>query len=198
MALQNIANESTLQLKLGITPAVGLLPADVTVQFRKQGGSLVAKAMDNTNFVSLGNGYYYIKWSAADMNTVGSFFFTISGLAFDTINSEFFIETLPQELVIIPPEICVISGNILDVGASPMRDMQVTFRVVNYPIQSGLSVISSDKVIARTDSQGNFSAQLIRGMTVVVEIERTGIRNQFIVPDAPTALLNDLIVFPVI
>jgi hypothetical protein len=198
-ALQTHAFESTVQLKLGITPVVLLLPADVTVKFRKQGDTaFTTKVMTNLNFLSLGGGYYVIKWDPSEMGVLGAFFFTISGLAFDTVNHDFSIEPLPQELVVIPPDVCVIQGNLRDIGSAPMRDMQITFRAVNYPLQSGTSILSADKVLARTDSLGNFSAPLIRGMTVIVEIERTAIRNQFVVPDAPTALLNDLIVFPVI
>ena len=198
-ALQTHLFESTVLLKLGINPVIGLLPNDVVIKFRKQGQTaFTTKALTNANFFAIGDGYYVIKWSSSDMDTLGAFFFTVSGGAIDTHNEHFSIEPLPQDLVIIPPEICVISGNIRDIGSSPMREVQVTFRAVNYPLQSGTSVLSSDKVLARTDSQGNFSAELIRGMTVVVEIERTGIKNQFVVPDSATALLNDLIVFPVI
>lgn len=193
-ALQTRPFESTVQLGIG-----GLTYGDVTVLIRKQGGvSLVAKTMDSTNFLDLGNGYYAIRWSSSYMDTLGAFFFSISGTTFDTLNGEISIEPLPQELVVIPPDICMILGNLRDISSTPMRDMQVTFRAVNYPLQSGTSILSADKVLARTDSLGNFSAPLIRGMTVIVEAERTGIRNQFVVPDAPTALLNDLIVFPVI
>lgn len=190
--------EQVLQLKLGITPVPGILPADITVKIRKQGDpTFTTKVMNSSNFYSLGNGYYVLAFSGADLSVMGDFFFSISGLAFDTINSQFGVGPIPQELVIIPPSVCNVMGNLRDLSSSPMRDMQVTFRAVNYPLQSGLSVITADKVLARTDSQGNFSAPLIRGMTVMVEVERTGLRNQFVVPDAPTALLNDLINFPI-
>ncbi len=196
-ALQTHPFESTVLLKLGITPVTGLLPADVVVKFRKQGQtSFTTKTLTITDFYELEDGYYVIKWSGSDMSTLGAFFFVISGLAFDTVETSFSVEPLPEALVVIPPEVCVVSGNLRDAGSSPMKDLQITFRVVNYPLQSGTSILSSDKVLARTDSQGNFSAELIRGLTMVVEIERTGIRNQFEVPDAATALLNDLIVFP--
>lgn len=196
-AIQTHAYESTVLLKLGTAPVEGLLPADVVLKYRKQGQtSFTTKVLTGADFYELEDGYYVIKWSSSDMNTLGAFFFLIDGAAIDPLSETFSIEPLPEELVVIPPEVCVISGNIRDAGSSPMRDVTVTFRVVNYPIQSGTSIVSSDKIIARTDSQGSFSAELIRGMTVVVEIERTGIRNQFEVPDSPTALLNDLIVFP--
>lgn len=196
-ALQTHPYERTLLLKLGVDPVPGLLPADVTVQYRKQGQtSFTTKTMSSSNFYSLGDGYYALQFSGSELDTLGAFFYKISGLAFDAQSEEFSIEPLPEQLVVIPPEICVISGNILDVSSSPAKEVTVTFRAVNYPLQNGNSIMLADKVVARTDSQGNFSAQLIRGMTVIVEVERTGIRNQFVVPDAATALLNDLIVFP--
>ena len=196
-ALQTLPFERVLLLKLGINPVVGLLYTDMAIKTRAQGASsFTTKAMTALNFYALGNGYYVVAFSGAEMGTVGDFFYSVAADAIDTQHDQFSVEPLPQNLVIIPPDVCVITGNILGLNANPIADSQVTFRAVNYPLQSGLSILSADKVVARTDTNGNFSARLVRGMTVIVEIERTGIKNQFVVPDASSALLNDLIVFP--
>lgn len=196
-ALQTLPFERVLLLTLSGTPVPGLLYTDMTIITRAQGASsFTTMTLTASNFYSLGNGYYVVAFTGAQMGTVGDFFYSVSAGAIDTQNDQFSVEPLPQNLVIIPPTICVITGNLLGLNASPITDALVTFRAVNYPLQSGLSIISADSVVARTDSNGNFSASLVRGMTVIVQIEKTGIKNQFVVPDASSALLNDLIIFP--
>lgn len=196
-AIQTRPFENTLLLKMGTSPVAGLLPADVTVKYRKQGQtSFQTKSLDSSNFIEIGNGYYILKWSQSDMDTLGNFYFQIDGLAIDLQEKEFSIETLPQDLVITPPNLCVVSGVIRDASGQPLQNVLISAKALEWPYQNNMSILSDSLVTARTDSQGFFQFSLIRGIKVLIEVERSGIRYQATVPDAASVLINDLITFP--
>jgi len=76
--------ERTVYLNLAGTPSLNILPASVTVKYKKAGQtSLQTMATSNSNWVDLGNGYYTLIF-AANLNDVsGTFFYDVTGAGFD-------------------------------------------------------------------------------------------------------------------
>jgi hypothetical protein len=193
--IQNNAAERNLLLTLADVPALGVDPSTVVCSYRKEGQStLTVKPLDSSNFVELGGGYYFIKFTATEMNTLGYFFYTLTSPEFDNfLYDEFTIEPAPGGEVTPTPGICVIHGVVNTASATAARGKKVTARPVAMPTKYESNIICSGSVIAYVDTSGNFELPLVRGATVIIEIEGTGIRVQIVVPDAATAEFIDLV-----
>jgi hypothetical protein len=193
---QNRSWEVNVFLELLGVPAVGVTYSSLTIRYKKFGqSSFTTRTIVSSDWVSLGNGFYTLKWPASLVDTLGTFLYTIGGAAFDNFAyGEFDVDPLPLALAIVPPNKCVVSGNIVDLGGNPSNNHFVTARLVELPAQASGSIITGDIVKTLPDYQGSFTLTLIQGSTVLIEVERTGYRNvQVVIPNAPTANLVDLL-----
>jgi hypothetical protein len=175
-------------------PVTGLEIGDFTIKKWGPGGTSIDPiVLEEEALLELSNGYYVLTFEDSSLwASVGEHFITITG-AFDPIQK--YIDVL---LSPINPELnteeCVIIGNVLDLGGGPAIGKRVSFRPADFPVAHGSSsIIVSDKIYTMPDAYGNFSVALLRGKTVIVEIENSGIRNQIEVPDQPSAVLLDLL-----
>jgi hypothetical protein len=173
-------------------PVVGLTEGDVSLRFKKNGEDFQDKTLTPVNFIEREVGFYSVMFDSLEMNALGQFVFRITGGSIIPYVQMF--EIVPVYLgAITPPDVCIISGNILDLGGRPLWNSRITFRITDLPKVIEPSMVSGDAVRTVTDHAGNFSASLIRGATVLVEIPDTAIRIQFIVPNQETANIIDLI-----
>lgn len=193
MATQGRVWETNLVLLSSGTPATGLTFSDLTVQYRKMGDtSLTTKTLVAEDFVEIGGGLYVLKWSEEDMNTLGSFYFTITGAGFDGVTREIeiFAATVGS---LISPTSCIITGNISDLGGDPGQGAEVMFRLAKRPSANTNAFILAEPVRTNPDVYGTFSVVLVRGVKVVVEIPKAGLRHLIEVPDQESANLIDLL-----
>lgn len=173
-------------------PVVGLTEGDVSLRFKKNGEDFQDKTLTPVNFIEREVGFYSVMFDSLEMNALGQFVFRITGGSIIPYVQMF--EIVPVYLgAITPPDVCIISGNILDLGGRPLWNSRIAFRIMDLPKVIEPSMVSGDAVRTVTDHAGNFSASLIRGATVLVEIPDTAIRIQFIVPNQETANIIDLI-----
>jgi phage baseplate assembly protein gpV len=78
--------ERTLYLNLTGIPSLNILPANVTVKYKKAGQtSLQTLATNNSNWINLGNGYYTVIFPANLNDVLGTFFYTAEGVGFDNL-----------------------------------------------------------------------------------------------------------------
>lgn len=193
MAIQGRTWESNITLDLAGVPVTGVAYNQVTVKYRKTGTyTLDTKTLAVTDWVEIGNGFYVIKWTASEMNSVGPFLVQITGATFDPYVEEFEVAPYPIGSIILPST-CVVVGNIVDLGARPDSRQRIKFRNVKYPAAYGGAVLSGAFIDTMPDVFGAFSVALIRGSTVIVEIEGAGLKQQFVVPDQDSANLLDLL-----
>ena len=193
MPFQSQSWESVVFLALAGAPAAGLAHSDVTLEYRKTSTSAFEeKELEAEDWVNLGGGYYAIRWAAEEMSNVGSFFFKIEGNDFDTIGMELKIEPTPLAFL-VTPEVCVVSGNVINIGGQVGQNSVIHFRVPRVPLRVGSSLLDSEIIRTYPDALGNFSVQLLRGATVLVEMTQSGIKNQIVVPDQQTAQILDLL-----
>ena len=196
VAIQDSAHETNIFLSLAGVPALGVLPTDLTVRFRKQGETaLTTKTMDGTNWIEIGEGFYILKRTAEETDTLGIFFYDIDSAKHDNILFDEFVIIEPEGGVpAINPDLCEVSGRVLNsTGSAPLNGAQVKFRPVNSPNEFDSAVVNAEPVFTHTQYDGTFKSPLIRNLTVVVEIDRAGIRHQITIPDAATANLSDLL-----
>jgi hypothetical protein len=193
MAIAGAVWESVVYLSLAGAPVTGVLFSDVTAKVKKAGAVVLStKTLVTGDWVELGFGLYMIKWSAADMDTLGPFFFRLSGVLFDTQSKSFDVD--PASFAsFVPADVCVIMGNIRDLGGNPAMMSDIIIRGSDFPAQSGISLVTSDIIRFRPDFYGNFTVPVLRLQKVIFEIEKTGIRNEITVPNLPTANLLDLL-----
>lgn len=196
--IQGRAAESTFRLALSGVAAPGILFGDVTVRIRKEGDSALAvKTLVTEDWLDLGFGIYAISWSAVELDTLGDFAFFLTGAGFDAHFENFKVAPAPLALL-ASPEVCVITGNVVDLAGRSMADqtqsMNVTFRVSRLPqLVGGTSLVTSGIIRTSPDAYGNFSVALIRGASVLVEIDALGLKQAIEIPDQSSAALVDLL-----
>lgn len=191
-AIQSLPYESNIYLSLSGVPATGVLPGQVVAKYRKQGSTtLSTKALSVSNWIEVGFGFYILKWDSQDTDTLGSFFFTLSGTPFDNFTFQTFGIIEPN--IVPEPDTCVVTGSLRDVGGNVPQNTRISFRPVEFPAKYGLSIIQADPVQTVANVDGEFQVRLVRNSIVVVEIERAGIKHQITIPDQASADLTDLL-----
>jgi hypothetical protein len=108
-------------------------------------------------------------------------FFTFSGVAS-------FIAPPPD------PSLCRVGGYFIDINGEPLADKNIT--VSNLFRQTQVitgRIIAGREIGKRTNEGGYVEIDLVRGAIVRLTIESTGINLQFVVPNQPTASLQDLL-----
>lgn len=195
MALQGQLTERTYYLTLANVPVTGIAYSAVTVKLKKFGQTaFVVKTLTALDWVELGNGYYTLKLSPSDMDTVGSTAVIVSGLAFDPVTlDQFMVDPVPTPVLAAGPDICVLTGTIKNISGGEPLHTRVTARPVEFPAKYNMNVIAADIVWTVLDSYGMFSLPLVQGSTVIIEIERAAIKHQIVIPYAPSANLIDLL-----
>lgn len=177
----------------GLTPIAGITYDQVLVKYQKMGGEFVEKTMNGTNWIERGEGFYSIVWSPEDLDTIGSFIFTVA-FPYQTKEYQDRFTVIPEPIQYgVPAPTCVVTGNIVDIGGLPMSATDVVFRPPHVPSFAGPSLVASGIIRTMTDAFGNFSVRLLRNTSVLVEIEKAGIRYLISIPDEPTAQLLDLL-----
>ena len=171
--------------------AHGIEYSDLSVEIWKQGETtLTAHPVVPSEWIELGGGLYILKLPSTVFNKKGNMLVRITGDLFRDYEKELFVE--PAPLAFTPMvDSCIVTGNVIDLGGNASGD-RVIFSIVNVPSQAGDSLISSKPIHITTDPFGNFSAKLIRGSKVRVQIPSAGINIQIDVPDQANALLLDL------
>jgi hypothetical protein len=194
--IQSTATERNIYLTAADVPALGVLPADVVCKYRKAGQTaLTTKALSVSNWIEVGSGFYILKFTEAEMNTLGYFFYTLEGTDFDNfLYDEFTIEpAVAAGGEVIEPDSCVVSGSFRTAGNKVPANARVTFRPVAFPTSAGTSIVSGDTVVTYLDAYGNFSVSLLQGVTVILEVESTGLRHQITIPYTSEATLLSLL-----
>lgn len=170
----------------------GVLPSSVVMKIWKQGDTgFTLHILTSSSWTELVDGLYVLRISAETLNTLGGFAIYLTG-PFEPILIKEYVEPAPVGLLTTPDH-CIISGNLSDLGGHPAQGHRIVFRLASFPKKSGSSLLVSDRLVTYADAQGNFSARLVRGSTVIIEVDQAGIKNQIEVPNQSTALLLDLL-----
>ena len=193
-AFQGSIREEVVFLTDGIGPITGLLPVDMTARIRKPEGEFEDKALDSDNFMELESGLYLVIFSETDMQTLGTFTYSLNSGSIDYTWNSFQIVPLPLQATVGATS-CIVTGNIINLGGKPGVNTKIQFRLGQIPsvFLDGQSLVSADILTTFPDAMGNFSVSLLRGETVIVEIPQTGIVQQIIIPNQETADLTDLL-----
>lgn len=192
-AIRNQPHETSFYLSLTGAAATGITYDEVTVKYKKYfSESFSTKTLEAEDWVELGDGFYMLKWSAVDMDTAGSFMYTMTSAKFDDFLYDLFEVRIPGEPFTVPGK-CVVRGNIQDLGINPATGLEITARPTDIPGVAGTALLSGEPIRTVPAANGDFSLALGRGLTVRIDIPMAGIRHQIEVPDTEEAVLLDLL-----
>lgn len=174
------------------TPALGLDFASVTCQFRKADDSAFAsKTLDGSNFTELGNGFYAVTFSAADLSTLGTFLFVLNGAGLQQSSNEAQVVSAASQIPTTPAYLptCRLTGAIASLGGAAVEGAAVSAKVLGMPTIEGVVGVTDDMATATTDANGVFFLDLVQLSVVEIFIPRINFRRQLTVPAQETANL---------
>jgi hypothetical protein len=166
----------------------GILYGDIVAKYRKEGASsLTTKTVTSPDWDEIGAGVYTLKFTAAELNTLGSFTIVITGAGFVQYTSVLTITAaVPTGPTIIVPT-CVVSGTILNIQGDPIPNASVLCTVLGTPYITNTAAIGSVAVASKTDSSGFFAITLARLALVDVAIPSCAYRRTITVPNSASA-----------
>jgi hypothetical protein len=187
-----------IQLMDNGTPVLGITSEDIQVSIiLPHAPYVVIPQEDNITLVEIIDGFYRLEIVQEASLEVGNYIALVVSnepvdAAFEALQLPYSVTPKPVGAN-IPANICIVHGNIKDISGRDMAgSTPIIFRNVDFPGVQGSSLINANKYETNTDAFGNFSAPLIRGRKVNMEIQAAGLRVQFTVPDLQTASVTDL------
>ena len=167
---------------------------DVTLEVKSpQGTSFVEITLEEGDFAEAGYGIYNILIRKEIVDQLGTFVFRVSGYELEVFEKR---ECNPVPLnSALPPEVCVVMGNIRNASArvDAFENVPVTAKPLRLPLEIGGTLTLGKRVVTYTDYSGFFQLPLIKGMLALIEIPDAGVRFQATIPSADTVRIEDLI-----
>lgn len=175
-------------------PVTGLTSSDVTCQIRKAGeGSFSSKALTGLNFVEVGSGVYTLIPTAANIDTIGVFVWTIDGAAIKQFVGVANIVSAETSNTVSTLDTCVITGHVFTLSGNPVIGATVSARVLGKPTILNNNVgILDESVSTTTDNTGQFFLLLARLAEVEVVIPSMNYRRILTVPNDTNADLFEV------
>lgn len=171
-------------------PVTGLVSADVTVEYRKEGGaSFTAKSTSLATFVEIGSGVYTVEFTGTELDTLGSFLYKITGASISQYVGIAEVTPAAQSSSAVSLDTCVLYGHVLGASGEPVQNAVVSARILGAPFISGSIGIQDSRVFSKTDENGAFFIELVRLALVEIIISKMNYKRQLTVPNQPTANL---------
>lgn len=174
--------------------AQGISSVDVALSYKKPSEtSFTSYDLDDSNFQEAELGYYNIKVDKAVLDLLGTYLFRVEAYEIDEVIEK---ESLPLPLSSNPaPDVCIVTGNIRNISgnAETFSNIAIVVSPRRLPIIADSNLVMGKKITARADYDGFFSIPVIKGATVIFEIEEVGLRFQVVIPEQSTARIEDLI-----
>ena len=189
---QSIATERVVRLLNAGSPVTGLTFADVTMRLRRSSESFLDKILDADNFVELEDGFYAVSFEAEETAVIGPLAYTISGGTIDQFYEV--VDVIAAYPGMVPDlQTCMVYGNLVEITGMPTPHSPVSFKIVGLPKVADSSLVTGMPIRVYSDSNGYFQASMLRGTTVLMDIEEAAVRYQFDTPDQDTVNVIDLL-----
>lgn len=185
-------------------PRTGIVYTQVDVSYKKSvDASFTVKVLSGTDFREIGAGVYEVLFSAAQLDTVGSFIYVINNngtLPLPNIRQYVGQAFIQSAAAFTPGTIAlptnVITGNLINLSGVALADEAVSARIISAPTVLGTSPnvggVGTDTVAVQTDSGGFFALELLQGAVVDIVIPVTNYRRTLTVPANSTDVLFDI------
>lgn len=199
LLLQNTASSVVVYLELSTgLPATTLTFADVTVGLRKEGGAFLAFPVTALTFTNLSSGFYQIEVTAADTDTLGGLYFSITGATIKASLVAARVVVAASAPPVPPagytPPTTTIFGYLYDQAGIAKSNVTVLCRIISkptilHPTSQGI-LITDQFLTTLTDAYGFFSIDLITSAQVEVIIADANYRRVITVPNASSNLFD--------
>jgi len=178
------------------SPVTGLTYTDFVITLKRQGDTIFTpKVLTASNLFEIGDGWYVVKWDSLDTSRLGEVLFKVEPDGLTPFFEKFSV--LPNPLnSIITPSLCIVTGNIVELGGSFSQEPKISFTGIKSPYISGDSFVKASRIETTPDAYGNFSIALLRNIEVRVIIELSGVNHKIVIPDQETVELKDLLPIP--
>jgi hypothetical protein len=185
-------------------PRTGITFGLVSVFYKKSTQSTFQlKVIITTDFKENGSGIYEIQFSAAELNTEGTFLYIVNGnlsLPAPAIKQYFGQAVVQVAAAYTPGTISLntnfLTGNLVDIAGNALIDIAVSARVLEAPEILGVSPnvggVGTDLIGTRTDSSGFFALEVLQNSLIDITIPRIGYRRTLRVPANVTDKLFEL------
>jgi len=102
----------------------------------------------------------------------------------------------PRHAPDISKDVCLIQGNVADIGMEAVPDVSVGCRVKEIPGIFGNTAVLRISTVVRTDSRGYFEINVPRKALIVLSISDSGFKKDLLIPDSPSVDLRELLAMP--
>jgi len=186
------------------SPRTGITFTQVDVAYKKSSqASFGVKSLLITDFRENGNGVYEILFSAQELDTTGSFIYTVNsngGLPAPAIKQfigQAFIQSSSQYTPgSIALDTNILTGNLIDLQSHAMVGESVSARVLSAPVVMGsdpnIGGVGCGMVSTTTDSSGFFALEVLQGAEVDIVIPAINYRRTLTVPSNQTDKLFEI------
>lgn len=201
MACQSIVQNATATLVVYLEtvaglPATGLTFASVSASLKKDSAAFAVFTLTAPTFTELTGGYYEVDLAAADTDTLGSLYLSITGTTIVTAFVTAFVAVTvpaPTPTIATPPAVTSLFGFVYDAAGVAVQNASVSASVLANPTAlftpEGMGV-ETDLITVTTDVQGFFTISLIEGVAVDIFIPAANYRRTLNVPAADTNLFS--------
>lgn len=186
---QSVAANLVVLLSKASVSITSLEYTDVTVQYRKEGQSaFTVKTLAAEDFTEIGDGCYIIAFTAAELNTLGTFTVMVQGAAVDPFVTIKNVVAATTAITGVSLETCTITGHVADAGGNPKVGVAVSAQLLGMPsIEQSQAVLADDMITVLTDASGTFFLPLVRLADVEIFIPVANYRRRVTVPNAASA-----------
>jgi hypothetical protein len=170
-------------------PVTALTYADVTCKVLKAGVvAWAAKALVNpappgvTNFAEVGEGFYRILMTAAELNTLGIFRYKLIGAAIDECDSWVMVVAAALVSDAYSLDTCDITGRFVGPDGQPLADALVYWLALGASAHLG-ALVSRTTQSVKTRSDGTFTLTIPRSLFVSIDCPAADYSRRLTVPN---------------
>lgn len=142
----------------------------------------------------IGSGLYEIRFTAAELNTLESFTYIVTGSTIDQYLGQAKVVAVTEDTTSsVAIDTCIVSGHLLDITGTPVEGAAVTARLTSTPefIQN-LALLSEGLVSTTTDANGYWTLTLPRLAYVDLFVGFANYRRSLVVPNVASIRLVDI------
>lgn len=176
-------------------PVTNVAYSAVTVRYKKSNSStFTVKTILNADFTNNGEGVYEIQFTSSELDTLGSFVFTVAGSGF--VQYTGLVNVVPESSDVSPAistiPLCTLYGYIANPDGTPAENVTVILRVINMPYQYNSILYTNKSISTKTDGNGFWSIDTVRMAFVSITISSSGMSRTLTIPNQSSADFNKI------
>lgn len=172
----------------------GLVHTDVAVGYAKNAAtSFTVKALTAPDWVEVGSGVYKIAFTAAELDTLGSFTVKVTGATIKQFTDVSTVVSATSAAPSVSVPTCVLTGVVRNADGTPKEGASVLVKILAQPLIVNNIVVTQGTTSTKTNNSGEFSLSVTRLAQVDIAIPACNYRRQLTVPnDASADIFTDI------